>query len=123
MSSVTITFLLISVLSVSLNIILLIYYRRVIGRIYAASEEASEIFVYLDAFQEHLATVYETPTFYGDETLKRLLDHAREVVKHLNKYEEVYSFTQPDLLEQLAAATEELEKEYDQEETSQKEEQ
>jgi L-arabinose isomerase len=77
----------------------------------------------LDAFQEHLATVYETPTFYGDETLKRLLDHAQEVVKHLNKYEEVYSFTQPDLLEQLAAATEELEKEYDQEETSQKEEQ
>ena len=44
------------------------------------------------------------------------------MVKHLNKYEEVYSFTQPDLLEQLAAATEELEKEYDQKETSQKEE-
>jgi len=122
MSNVTIIFLLISVLSVLLNTILLIYFRRVIGRIYAASEEVSEIFTRLDAFQEHLKSVHELPTFYGDDTLKGLLDHSTEIVKYLSRFEEVYSFTQPDLLEQLAAATEELEGEYDEEVPPQEEE-
>ena len=116
MSSITLICLLIATLSVSLNIILLMYSRRVIGRIYSASEEASEIFTRLDAFQEHLQSVYEMPTFYGDDTLKGLLAHANEVIEFLNRYEEVYSFTQPDLLEQLEAATQELEEEYGNEE-------
>ena len=122
MTSATLIFLLISVLSVSLNILLLIYFRRVIGRIYSASEEVSEIFARLDAFEEHLQSVYELPTFYGDQTLKSLLDHSKELIKYLNRYEEVYSFTQPDLLEQLAAATKELEEEYEQEKTPQEKE-
>jgi len=105
-------------LSFLLNIILLVYYRRVIGRIYTASEEASEIFTRLDAFQEHLQSVYELPTFYGDETLKSLLAHSNEMIEFLNRYEEIYSFTQPDLLDQLEAATQELEEEYGQEDTS-----
>ena len=122
MSNVTIIFLLISVLSVSLNIILLIYFRRVIGRIYAASEEVSEIFTRLDSFQEHLQSVYELPTFYGDDTLKGLLDHSKGILEYLSRYDEVYSFTQPDLLEQLSEATKGLEEEYDEEETPQEKE-
>ena len=122
MTNTTLIFLLISVLSVSLNILLLIYFRRVLGRIYAASEEVSEIFTRLDAFQEHLHSVYELPTFYGDQTLKSLLDHAKGLVEYLSRYEEVYSFTQPDLLEQLAAATTDIEGEHDQEKTPQEKE-
>ena len=111
---------LVSVVSLIINVILFIYARRILVPVYNASEEASEIFTRLDAYQEHLQTVYELPTFYGDETLKGLLAHTREIAEYLKQYEEVYSFTQPDLLEQLEAASQELREKYE-EETEEKE--
>ena len=56
------------------------------------------------------------PTFYGDETLKGLLEHTNQMVEYLKQYEEIYSFTQPDLEEQLLAASSNLE-DYDQDDT------
>ena len=101
----TIILSLISLLSIVANIIFILYIRRVILRVYNASEEASVIFTRLDTFREHLAGVYEMPTFYGDETLSALLTHTKELAEFLVQYENIYSFTQPDLLEQLEAAT------------------
>jgi hypothetical protein len=95
-----------------LNVVLFVYARRVLVRILNASEEASAIFTQLDTFREHLQSVYELPTFYGDDTLSGLLKHTSELLKYLIQYDEVYSFTQPDLIEQLEAATQELEEEY-----------
>jgi len=100
-------------ISVALNMVLFLYSRRVLLRVYIASEEASEIFTMLDAYQEHLKSVYELPTFYGDETLSGLLGHTRDLCAYLEKYEEVYSFTNPDLLEQLEAASKELQEKYE----------
>jgi len=94
--------------SVSANIISFWYMRKVLSRFYVASEEASEIFSRLDAYGEHLQSVYDMPTFYGDETLQSLLDHNKEIINFLKKYEDVYSFTQPDLEEQLRAASEDF---------------
>tara|TARA_Y100000296_G_scaffold86267_1_gene125345 strand:+ start:1575 stop:1940 length:366 start_codon:yes stop_codon:yes gene_type:complete len=115
----TIILSLISLLSIVANIIFILYIRRVILRVYNASEEASVIFTRLDTFREHLTGVYEMPTFYGDETLSALLTHAKELSEFLVQYENIYSFTQPDLLEQLEAATLEAKEE---DETKEKEE-
>ena len=108
-------------LSISVNIILFWYMRKALFRFYVASEEASEIFSRLDAYGEHIQSVYETPTFYGDETLQGLLNHGKEITDFLKKYENVYSLTQPDLEEQLLAASEDLEN-YDKEEAQEAEE-
>ena len=104
------------VVSVLANLVLVSYIRTNIVKVFVISEELSEIFTRLDSFQEHLKTVYEMPTFYGDETLTGLLEHSKALNEFLIKYEDVYSFTQPDLLEQLEAATIELQEQYDQEE-------
>ena len=96
------------VLSVVVNIFLFLYIRKSLATIIVASEEVSEIFSMLDSYGEHLQSVHEMPLFYGDETLKGLLDHTRDLVSYLKKYEEVYSFTQPDLEEQLLAASQDL---------------
>jgi hypothetical protein len=119
LSNILIWTLLIGFISIILNVVLFLYARRVLLRVFGASEIASEIFTRLDAYQEHLNSVYELPTFYGDETLKSLLSHSRSLIEYLSQYEEIYSFTQPDLLEQLDAASEELQKKYDQEEQAQ----
>jgi hypothetical protein len=57
------------------------------------------------------------PTFYGDETLQSLLDHTKNLYGFLGRYEDIYSFTQPDLIEILNKVDEE----YDKEETKEEE--
>ena len=104
-------------LSIILNIFLVMYIRREIVRVFVISETASEIFTRLDSFREHLNTVYETPTFYGDETLSGLLEHTKALYDYLYEYRELHSFTQPDLVEQLEAASLELQEKYDHQET------
>ena len=102
--------------SIVINIVLFLYSRKVFLRIYVASEEASEIFAILDAYREHLKSIYELPTFYGDDTLSGLLEHTKSVFEYLGKYEDVWSFTNPDLLEQLQEASIELEERYEEQE-------
>ncbi len=114
-NTTTLILSLIGVVSVTLNVILFLYSRRVLIRVFNAAEEMSALFTRVDAYKEHIESVYETPVFYGDATLKSLLDHSNDMIDNLRKYEDVYSFTQPDLLEQLAAATEQLEESYEEE--------
>lgn len=96
-------------ISVSVNTVLVMYSRNFLSRLISASESVSDLFIRLDAYREHLTSVYELPTFYGDETLKGLLDHTNDLATELTKYEELYSLTQPDLIEQLEIASEEIE--------------
>jgi len=108
-------------ISIIINIILILYIRHSIVRVFVISETASEIFTQLDAFREHLSTMYELPTYYGDETLNNLLQHVKSLIDYLSQYEGIYSFTQPDLIEQLEEATRELQEENDQETPQEKE--
>ena len=108
--------------STILNIFLISYIRRNIVSVFVISETSSEIFTRLDSFKDHLSSIYELPLFYGDETLKSLLDHVKSLLEFLSQYENIHSFTQPDLIEQLEAAAIELEEKYDEENTQKKEE-
>lgn len=98
-------------ISLIINVIMFGYAKTTLARIntvYRASESSAEIFSMIDAFKEHLTTVYEMPTFYGDDTLKSLLDHSGELIEYLKGYENIYSFTQPELEEQLIQASDDL---------------
>jgi hypothetical protein len=97
--------------------ILFLYIRKAILPVIIASEESSELFTRLQTYASHIKSVYELPTFYGDDTLKSLLDHSQDLFTFLGRYENIYSFTQPDLLETL----EKIDDEYNQEETQEKE--
>ena len=109
--TIWIVFGIILALSVFINVLLVSYIRKTIVRVFVASEEASEILTRLDAFQSHLSSIYEMEMFYGDETLKSLINHLKELMEFMMRYEEIYSFTQPDLIEQLELATQEAEAE------------
>jgi len=112
MSYVIISLSVIAGISVLINIFMLGYAKntlRKIETVYNAAEASTEIFSLMDAFREHLSSVYEMPTFYGDETLKSLLDHTNEMIEYLKGYEQIYSFTQPELAQQLLQASEDME--------------
>ena len=88
--------LLLFAVSLLSNIVLVKYIRENIVKVFVISEESAELFTRIDSYREHLKAVYELPTFYGDETLSSLLEHTREMAKYFLKYENIYSFTQPD---------------------------
>jgi hypothetical protein len=112
--------MLLFVVSILSNIVLIRYVRENIVKVFVISEESAELFTRLDSYREHLKSVYELPTFYGDETLSSLLEHTKDMANYFLRYESIYSFTQPDLLEQLEQASIDLQNEY--EETEAKEE-
>ena len=105
--------LLLFTVSLLSNIVLIKYVRENIVKVFVISEESAELFTRIDSYREHLKAVYELPTFYGDETLSSLLEHTREMAKYFLKYENIYSFTQPDLIEQLEQASIDLQKEHE----------
>ncbi len=62
-----------------------------------ASESASQIFSRLDAYKQHLKSIYELEMFYGDKNLKEVIDHTKDLIEFMKKYNEIYSFTQPEI--------------------------
>ena len=99
---------LVCIVSIAMNVVMVMYSRNYLSRLINASNVATEILVRMDAYREHLTKVYETPTFYGDETLKNLLEHTNDLSAEMTKYEALYSLTQPDLMEQLELASEDF---------------
>ena len=78
--------------SVSINVLLFWYIRRLIDRSSLVLEATNEVFDSLDDFSAHMEHIYELPLFYGDETLKALLQHSREMVQEMKEYKEGFIF-------------------------------
>tara|TARA_R110002012_G_scaffold232289_1_gene405053 strand:- start:247 stop:564 length:318 start_codon:yes stop_codon:yes gene_type:complete len=81
-------------ISIVLNIGIFTYARAVLSQLLFVSEELGDLQTMTNAFAEHVASVYELETFYGDETLKSLLDHAISFNEQLETFELIYSLTE-----------------------------
>jgi len=87
---VLVSFLLI--ISLALNIILVWYVRRLIQSMLPLHDDATEVQGVLRDFLEHVQGVYELPLFYGDPTLKALLEHSREATNQLESFRSSFVF-------------------------------
>ena len=81
-------------LSVLFNIGLLVYARAVVIRLVSVSEELGDLQQMVNNFAHHLKTVYELDSFYGDETLRGLLEHSIALNEQLETFEYIYSLTE-----------------------------
>ena len=86
-----IAMILLLVLSVGINIFLIVYLRRILKKMAFLSENIADLLSSLGAFSKHLEAVYELETFYGDTTLKNLIQHSKNVVKDIELYKEIYT--------------------------------
>ena len=93
MSRLEIILLAVSTLSVIVNIGLFAYTRGILARLLFVSEELGDLQDMTDSFAKHLQSVYELETFYGDQTLQGLLEHAVSYNEQLETFEWVYSLT------------------------------
>jgi len=80
--------------SLTFNVFLVVYLRGVIIRLLSISEELGDFQQMVNVFATHLKSVYELEMFYGDQTLKSLLEHAISFNEQLDTFEYIYSLTE-----------------------------
>jgi len=81
-------------LSVLLNIGILAYTRAVIVKLLSISEELGDLQRMVNSFAHHLKIVYELDSFYGDETLRGLLEHAISFNEQMETFDYIVSLTE-----------------------------
>ena len=75
------------VLSMGFNILIFAYARSAITKLLTVSEELGDLQLMINKFSSHVKDVYSLEMFYGDETLKHLMDHATALDEEIEEAE------------------------------------
>ena len=78
------------VLSIAINGLALWFIRNLLSKLLFVSNNLGEVNEVMTSFSEHVEAVYSMETFYGDQTLRGLLDHSRLVVEMIGEFNEIY---------------------------------
>jgi hypothetical protein len=81
-------------LSVVFNVGVFVYARAAISRLLTVSEELGDLQAMINSFSVHLQSVYELDSFYGDQTLNGLLQHAISFREQMETFEFIYTLTE-----------------------------
>lgn len=76
--------------SIALNVFFVWYIRNLLSQLYFVANNLSGLVDETISFRDHLSSVYELETFYGDETLAGLLAHVSQYSETLSDFEEIY---------------------------------
>ena len=95
--------------SVLFNVGLFLYARMAIVRLLTFSEEVGDLRQMITSFANHVTDVYGLEMFYGDETLKSLMEHARSFIEQIDTFEYIYSLTEQEVSENTPDEKEEKE--------------
>ena len=100
--------------SVSVNAFLFWFAIKSSGRLSMVASNIDDIMSAIESFENHLETLYEMETFYGDETLHSVLMHTKGLTEFLSGFEDIYELSE----ELPEEAEEEQEEEDDREKNS-----
>tara|TARA_Y100000034_G_C6840623_1_gene380274 strand:+ start:855 stop:1184 length:330 start_codon:yes stop_codon:yes gene_type:complete len=98
------------VASLALNVFLLLYIRSLLTRLILISDEVNEMKKMLQHYFNHLESVYEMETFYGDETLHGMLQHSKEIGIEIENFVDNFLIIGEDTDEDSTDDTEHTEK-------------
>ena len=74
-------------ISLSINLLGVLYVRWLLKIIVNINREIDDVSVLMSDFRAHLKGIYELEMFYGDDTLKSLMDHASQLSDSLQEME------------------------------------
>ena len=77
--------------SLAFNVFFIWYIRNLLSQLYFVANNMSDLVDETISFRDHLSSVYELETFYGDETLAGLLVHVGQYSETLSDFEEIYA--------------------------------
>ena len=96
------TYLIIAlVISVALNIAAIYYSMVCAKKLMIVANNLFSINEEMDSFRRHVEAIHETEMYYGDTTLQALIDHSKEIIAELERYEDIFSLAVDDEEEDL----------------------
>lgn len=76
-----------------LNIFLFWYTWKALKKLLFVSDNIGYLHEAMTGFSEHLTNIHELEMFYGDETLKSLIEHSKGFKKIINEFEDIHALT------------------------------
>lgn len=86
-----ITIIILFILSLSINIFFVVYLRWLLKKFVFLSENIADMMSSMTTFSEHLESLHELETFYGDATLENLIRHSKQIVREIAIYKDIYT--------------------------------
>jgi hypothetical protein len=84
------------IISVTINAVLIWFSSEQSRQLFYVSQNLGDLVELISNYKEHLRKVYSLEMFYGDETLKLLMDHTNALVTLLQReYGEITYLTDP----------------------------
>tara|TARA_R100001510_G_C7644598_1_gene202008 strand:+ start:1698 stop:2027 length:330 start_codon:yes stop_codon:yes gene_type:complete len=96
MTNLEITLSIILVFSLLVNVGLGIYARAAIVRLISVADELYDLREMSNSLVNHLQGIYEMEMFYGDETLKGLMEHARSFAEQMDTFDYIFGLVEED---------------------------
>ena len=81
---------LILLVSLGINALLFVYSLNLAQKLVMISSEIDDMRAAAASFANHVKSVYELEMFYGDQTLKSLMDHARSFREYMEEFDFIY---------------------------------
>ncbi len=106
MSRLEIVLICVSGISTILNIGLFLWLRGALSQLLSFSSEMEDLRDMTGAFSSHVSSVYGLESFYGDETLQGLMEHARSYKEQLDTFEYIYDLTNKENIDESSAEEE-----------------
>ena len=79
------------ILSIAGNVLLVWYIRKLMKQFSDAIRSLSEFQVVISEYQNHLETVSNMESYYGDTTIENLLKHTKDIGKFVNDSGSLFS--------------------------------
>jgi len=87
----TITLGVVLFISISVNMLLVWYCRRLTKQFLFFTENVGDLEESLGAFETHLTDIHELEMFYGDDTLAALISHSKQIVERIRDFYDGFS--------------------------------
>lgn len=88
-------------LSIATNIVLIKYSKRIVKDFFDISNDVRDVFLVLKEYENHLNYIYELELYYGDETLRELIKHTRQITQIISGYNDLYFLVEEEQEEQI----------------------
>ena len=85
--------------SAILNVGIFAYARKAVSILMNASEELGDLQLMINSFTNHITGLYEMEMYYGDETLRGLMQHANSFADQMENFEHIYSLSEMPAIE------------------------
>ena len=96
--------------SVVLNVFFIWYVKELLKRFSFIGKNSHFYHDILRDYEEHLDAVYNLPMFYGEETLKGLLNHTRAIIDSTEEIKEMFNIREEEITaEEETTGEEEIE--------------